>query len=169
MFIVEEKIEEQTASYLNEIEAEFGVMPPHWKLFASLNLKRFKMFMEEIDYLVHHPRIEADFFAFLRLFVANKEGFGYCQRFNHRLLLARGYEKVALANFVQDITKIPLEMPYSLLAKGVYQALYTPELFSAKEIEKLKEVGWQESDIFDAIEHGAFLFKFSRILKAYLS
>ncbi len=168
MFIYNLEVFEESA-VLEKTQALFGVVPPHWKLLAGINPRRFEMFIEEIGYLLHHPHIHPDFFAFLRLFVANREDFAYCKSFNTKLLLARGYDKQTLQRYKEEIGNLPLDAKYQVLAEGVMKALYTPKDFTREDIHTLKAEGWCDDDIYDAIDHGAFLFKFARIIKAYLS
>ncbi len=169
MFIYQPKGTKESQPLIDTVKEQFGMMPPHWELLAKMNPLRFEMFMKEIEYLLNHPHIHPDFFAFLRLYVANKEGFAYCKSLNTKLLLAKGYGKQELKSFMEDITKIPMDEKHQALAKTVFLALYKNEAFDVATIDALKAFGWSDGDIYDAIDHGAFLFKFSRILKAYLS
>lgn len=169
MFIYQPEATKENEKIIAPIKEEFGVMPPHWELLATINPKRFEMFIQEIRYLTNHPHIHPDFFAFLRLFIANKEGFIYCKSFNTKLLLSRGYDKKALQAYKEACALLPLDERHQLLVQKVMKALYQPDDFSKEDIEALKALSWTDGDIYDAIDHGAFLFKFSRILKAYLS
>lgn len=168
MFIIEPEISQKQKVMIEKTKASLGMIPPHWELFIKLNPVRFEMFMKEINYLKSHPHINPDFFAFIRLFIANKENFFYCKSMNTKLLLVQGYEKKDLQNFKEDVKALPLDERHQLLMQKVLKSLYKSKEFNANDIEALKAISWTDSDIFDAIDHGAFLFKFSRILKAYL-
>jgi len=168
MFIVEPKISQEQQALIEKTKASLGMIPPHWELFIKLNPVRFEMFMKEINYLKSHPHINPDFFAFIRLYIAHNENFSYCKSLNTKLLLAKGYSKNALQNFKEDVKALPLDERHQLLMLKVMKALYKGKEFNVNDIEELKAVSWTDADIFDAIDHGAFLFKFSRILKAYL-
>ena len=168
MFIVNPKINETQRVVLDKTKEIFGVIPPHWELFAKLHPLRFEMFMKEIGYLLNHPHIHPDFFAFMRFYIANKEGYAYCKSFNTKLLLTKGYDKKDLKSFKEDIAFLPLDEKHRLLARKVEKALYQAAEFGEDDIAELKAISWSDADIYDAIDHGAFLFKFSRILKAYL-
>ncbi len=159
------EIEETILSTKNH----FGMIPPHWELLATVSPKRFEMFMSEISYLLNHPNINSDFFAMIRLFIANREDFEYCKSFNTKLLLAKGYEKSQIKELKEDIKLIPLNNKHKLLAQKAIKAIYQPTEFNHDDIVELKNSSWNDSDIYDAIDHGAFLFKFSKILKAYLA
>ncbi len=167
MFLYQPPISKEMEKILKEVKEKFKIVPPHWEFLASINPKRFEMFLREISYLQNHPSINPDFFAFLRLFVANKEQFFYCKSFNTKLLLAKGYKKEVLKSIKEDISKIFLDERHKLLATKAIKAVYQPAEFTLDDIETLKATSWSDGDIYDAIDHASFLFKNARIIKAY--
>ena len=168
MFIINPQPNRDTKVLLRALKQKLGSVPPHWELFAALNPVRFKMFLDEINYLMEHPRIDRDFFAMLRYAVACDNGYAYCEKFDRSLLLAKGYTIEQLHGLEGKSKQIPLDARHQKLFGGVMQALQAPKSFDDGNIAKLHEAGWSDADIFDAIDHGAFLHKFARILKAYL-
>jgi hypothetical protein len=127
------------------------------------------MFLEEINYLTSHPHIQSDFFTLLRYTIAIDNGFTYCITFNQSYLLAKGYTLEQLHE-LEGIHKIlPLDERHQALFDAVMKAVYTPENFTIEVIDALKILDWNDADIFDAVDHGAFLFRFSKVLKAYSS
>lgn len=167
MFLYQPTITKETQVKLDEIKQRFGISPPHWEFLASVAPKRFDMFMQEIAYLLNHPNIDRDFFTMLRLYVANKEDFYYCKSLNTKLLLAKGYTKEQLKRIKDG--EFPLNNKHQILADKTFKAMYQPQELTLEDINELKNLLWNDSDIYDAIDHGAFLFKFARILKAYLA
>jgi hypothetical protein len=167
MFIYQPPLINELEQSLEDVKKEFGIMPVHWEFLASISPERFEMFITEIRYLLNHPNINGDFFAMLRLYVANKEEFSYCKSLNTKLLLAKGYDKNMLKSLKEDIATIPLDKRHQLLASKAMKAIYQPKDFLADDIDELKKISWSDRDIYDAIDHGAFLFKFSKILQVY--
>jgi len=167
VFIYQPSLSDKAVIIAENIKKEFGILPPHWELLLSISAKRFEMFIDEIRYIVNHKNIDRDFFSMLRLYVANRENFSYCRSFNTKLLLAKGYDKSDLKVLKDDFKNIPLDDKHKLLAQKVIVALYSPKEFTQCDVEELKKLSWNDNDIYDAIDHGAFLFKFSKILKAY--
>ncbi len=168
MFFVDIELLPEQQKIADKIEEKLGVMPPQWRVLLYLNPKRFEIFLSEIKYLLNHPNINPDFFAFIRLFVANREGFSYCKSFNTKLLLAKGYDRLVLKEFLNGV-KMPFDEKHNLLMQKALKALYEAEEFGKDEIDELKSIGWCDADIFDAIDHGAFLFKYYRVMKAYMA
>ena len=62
---------------------------------------------------------------------------------------------------------LPLDAKQQALFTEATDAIDKPSEFKAETIENLKLIDWTDADIFDAIDHGAFLFRFSKVLKAY--
>ena len=168
MFIYQPSFTKEIQNTLNANKKLFGITPPHWELLASISPKRFEMFMQEITYLLNHQHINPDLFAMLRLYIANKEDFSYCKSFNTKLLLAKGYDKANIKELKEDIGNIPLDTKHKQLAQKAIKAMYQPKEFNFEDIKELKKASWSDSDIYDTIDHAAFLFKFAKIIRAYI-
>jgi len=168
MFIYKPNTTKESQLILKKTKEKFNILPPHWELLALISPKRFEMFINEIEYLLNHPRINSDFFTMLRLHVANRENFNYCKSLNTKLLLAKGYDKNQITSIKEDIKTLPLDKNHKLLATKAIKAIYQAEEFNKEDIQELKDSSWEDSDIYDAIDHAAFIFKVNKILKAYL-
>ena len=168
MFIVTPDSSDESVQLLQNIKDQFGQIPPHFRFFAQIHPKRFAMFLQEVAYLANHPRIKSDFFTFLRLFVATREGFAYCQKFNTKMLLMRGYTKEQIKKAAKDIREIALDERHRELAFSAMSAIYDPVHFDKETIQKLQKMDWTLRDIFDAVDHATFLLKNGRILQAFL-
>ena len=167
MFIIEPNPNKEMKILLRGIRQKLGQVPPHWELFATINPSRFKMFLEEINYLTSHPHIQSDFFTLLRYTIAVDNGFTYCINLNRAWLLAKGYTLEQLHKLEGTQKILPLDERHQALFDAVMKAVYTPEDFTAELTDALKILDWDDADIFDAVDHGAFLFRASKVLKAY--
>jgi len=167
MFMIEPNPNREMKILLRGIKQKLGQIPPHFELFATVNPTRFKMFIDEITYLSTHAHINPDFFTLLRYTVASDNGFMYCIKLNQAFLLNKGYTLEQLHSLEGTEKTLPLDERHQSLFDGVMTALYTPESFTVEAIEALKILDWSDADILDAIDHGAFLFRFSKLIKAY--
>jgi len=167
MFIIKAEPSKESKILLRAIRQKFKTTPPHWELLAYLNPVRFKIFLDEMEYISSHPKINPHFFTMLRYIVAWDNDFEYCKKFNTTLLETLGYSNIQLDRIRKE-KKIPLDDNHQILFDTVMTALYDPANFNENLIDKTKEFGWSDGDIYDALDHGAFLFKYSKILKAYL-
>jgi len=168
MFIITPEPNKQMQILLRGVRAKLGHVPPHWELFASISPTRFKMFFDEINYLSAHPNIKKAFFAFLRYAIATDNGFGYCIGFNRQYLLKLGYALEDLRSVEGTHKILPLDSRHQTLFDAALTAIYESENFTAQTIASLHQIGWSDADIFDTVDHAAFLFKFARILRAYI-
>jgi len=169
MFIIESNPNQEMKILLRGIKQKLGQVPPHWELFATINPTRLKMFLDEINYLSSHPHIQNDFFTLLRYTIAIDNGFTYCINLNKTWLLAKGYAQEQLDDLEGTDKVLPLDKRHQVLFNAVMKAVYAPDDFTTETIEALKLLEWNDADIFDAVDHGAFLFRASKVLKAYSS
>ena len=167
MFILEPNPNREMKILLRSVKQKLGHIPPQWELFATINPTRFKMFLEEINYLTNHPNIKNDFFTLLRYTIANDNGFTFCINLNKSLLLSKGYSLENLQGLEGTEKTLPLDKRHQALFDAVMQAVYTPQEFTLEVIDALKILDWSDADIFDAVDHGAFLFRFAKVIKAY--
>ena len=167
MFIIESNLNQEMKILLRGIKQKMGKVPPHWELFAGINPTRFKMFLEEINYLMSHPHINHDFFTLLRYAIATDNGFEYCIHFNKAHLLAKGYTEEQIVAMEGADKSLPLDERHQALFDAVMKAVYTPETFTVEVIDALKVLDWSDADVLDAVDHGAFLFRFAKVIKAY--
>lgn len=169
MFIIDPKPNREMQIMLRAVKMKWGEVPPHWKLYAGINPARFKMFMEEINYLSGHTRIDPNLFSFLRYVTACMHGFGYCERFNHAYLLSRGYTSEQLDTVAASREALPMDARHGMLFVAALDAMEDPAGLTAGVLETLYRADWSDADIFDVLDHAAFLFKFHKILEAYLA
>jgi len=167
MFIIEPDPNREMKILLRGIKQKLGHIPPHFELFATISPTRFKMFIDEITYLSTHAHINPDFFTMLRYTVANDNGFVYCIKLNQAFLLSKGYTLEQLHELEGIEKTLPLDERHQALFDAVMTALYEPKDFTVEVIDALKILDWTDADILDAVDHGAFLFRFSKVIKAY--
>ena len=167
MFMIEPNPNREMKILLRGIKQKLGHVPPHFELFATINPTRFKMFIEEITYLSTHAHINPDFFTLLRYTVASDNGFVYCIKLNQAFLLRKGYTLEQLHELEGTQKTLPLDERHQALFDAVMTALYAANDFTVEVIEALKILDWSDADILDAVDHGAFLFRFSKVIKAY--
>lgn len=92
----------------------------------------------------------------------------YCINFNQNILIAAGANEQALEAIKDDPDKAPLEDNERAMLKFVSKAIKTPEAIMQSDVEALHNAGWDDSDILDAVAHGAFMQGHSTLMKAFL-
>jgi len=166
MFIIQKELSTEAKVFLRVLKRKMGSVPPHFEFFATVNFKRFKMFIDEINYITNHPNISSDFFTFIRYYIASKNGFDYCIELNKKLLLAKNYTNNNLQNALNNQI-LPLEEKFTTLFIKTIKAIEKPQYFCKDDLQELYNLGFSDIDIWDSIDHAAFLFKFYKLLNAY--
>jgi len=166
MFILQKEPCREAQVYLKVLQKKMGQLPPHFEFFATVNFKRFKMFIEELNYITNHPAIDKDFFTFIRYYIASTNNFSYCIKLNSKLLLSSGYSKENLKNVIEK-KSLPLDSKFTTLFQKAIKAIEKPHLFCKDDLQELYKLGFSDNDIWDAIDHASFLFKYYKILSAY--
>lgn len=146
----------------------FGSIPPHLELLGSIHPDILEETLTYLFKLINHPNINPELFPFIRLHVANKEGYKYCIQFNTNLLKARGYSDEIISSTVANIHNVPFKNSEKSLASKAIKAIYDPTNFGKEDLNELYTLGWNDKDIYDAIDHAGFLLKNGRIISCYI-
>ena len=150
-----------------KIEKLFGTVPPNFELLGNIDVNILNDFLAYVFKLMNHKTINPDYFAFLRLFIANQEGFNYCIGFNTKLLQNRNYDIEVINSSKSDLSQIPFDDKHKLLALKSIKAIFDSKNFNLNDFTELYNIGWSDKDIFDSIEHAGFMLRNGRILTAY--
>jgi len=150
------------------IERSLGFVPPHFELFATIDLKGMKEFVEYNQYIMAHEKIDKNLLPFMRLYIAKRECRSYCTNFNTNMLLNMNIDKEIIENITDDIKNIPFEDNQKLLLKKVLKALYNADEFNKDDLKELYKVGFSDKDYFDLLSYAANFMSKSKIIEAYL-
>lgn len=164
MFIIEPVKKEDASRELKlmykMIERSLGFIPPHFELFATIDLKSMQEFLELNNYMFSHPKIDKDLLPFLRLKIATKESRNYCIEFNTKMLQEMGMDNnIEKAEFVAS--------QKSLLLK-VIKAIYDADKFGVDDLKELEELGLSNKDFFDLLSYATGFMAKSKMIEVYL-
>lgn len=93
--------------------------------------------------------------AHIRYLVARNLSYHFCMDFNKFLLKKLGLKEEDLRRLEADPSQSLLEENENALLAFVVNAVKSPGSVTAEDIDRLRELGWQDSDIIDALAHGA--------------
>ncbi len=172
MFIIEPIKKEQATGELKllykMIEKSLGFIPPHFELFATIDLQAMKEFVEYNQNIMMRDKIDANLLPYLRLYIATTECRSYCTNFNTKMLLAMGADKELLSNIKDEILNIPFSHKQKLLLQKVIKALYKAEKFSKEDLQELYALGFNDRDFFILLSYASNFMSKSKIIEAYL-
>ncbi len=172
MFIIEPIKKEEATGELKllykMIEKSLGFVPPHFELFATIDLKAMKEFVGYNQYMMMHEKIDSNLLPYLRLYIANTECRSYCTSFNTKMLLSIGADESLLNNITNEINNIPFNDAQKLLLSKVLKALYQPNEFNKDDLAELYALEFNDKDFFDLLSYASNFMSKSKIIEVYL-
>jgi hypothetical protein len=172
MFIIEPiKKEEATGElklFYRMAQRALGFVPPHFEVFATIDLPSMQAFMQLNQYMMTHPKIKRELLPFLRLYIAKKECRGYCTNFNTQMLLGMDIDKEIVDNIETSVGAIPLEKSQVMLLQKVLDALEDAQSFGQGDLEELYAQGFSDKDFFDLLNYACEFNAKSKMIEIYL-
>ncbi len=172
MFILKPiKVEDATGELrllYKKIEKTLGFVPPHFELFATLDMESLKDFIEYNLYFLKHPKIEAKILPFLRLCIAQKECRKYCINFNTKLLIANGINNKILDDICLNINNLPFNVEQKLLLSKVIYAIYNANKFNNDDLQELYNVNFSDKDFYELLSYATNFIAKSKMIEVYI-
>ena len=169
MFLLNYVSPDKAISPIDEIYNVFRkeIGPPHPLQLMSASPGLLACQFEFIKYFMNHQKLSFPLLAGIRYMAANDCDYEYCINFNQNILIAAGADAQALEAIKDDPDKSPLEDNERAMLKFVAKAIKTPDAIMKSDVEALHSVGWEDSDILDAVAHGAFMKGHATLMKAF--
>jgi alkylhydroperoxidase family enzyme len=125
------------------------------KLFSSCP----ELLRQQMDFIQHytqHPTLSLPLLAAIRVMVSAGESCDYCVDYNTAMLTnMAGWTPEQVAAMRGDTDASPLAAKERALLKTVVKAIRNAHGVTADDLDVLREAGWSDTDIFDAVHHGA--------------
>ena len=157
MFIVDVIKKEEAKGELKllykMIERSLGFVPPHFELFATIDMEAMKEFAAYNVKMQSHEHIDKNLLPHLRLAIAQKECRTYCVGFNTAMLTNNNFE---------------INARQELLMQKVLKALQDTENFDEKDINELEEQGFSDKCFFDLLNYATNFMAKSKMIEVYL-
>ncbi len=134
---------------------EVGVPAPMQMMSASPELASIQSGV--IKYFMNHQTLSRKLLTLIRFLSAKECDYGYCIAFNSQFLKAFGLTDVDLDNIQADPATAPLDDKEKALLLFVVKSLDKPEQVTDADVASLRAKGWTDTDIFDALYHGAVM------------
>ena len=161
---------EQATGKMAEVYAVFppGFTPPAPMVLMSASPGLAEVQAGAIRYFLGHERLDLGLLAMIRYLVAREFDYEFCIDFNAGLLRkAGGMSLEELEAMSRDPMQAPLEESQKALLCFVLKAVRTPDKVTREDIRALRDQGWRDSDIMDAVFHGASMYGPATLFKAF--
>ena len=162
-----EKATGAVADVYREIGQALGRVPNGMQLFSA-SPTLLGQNWQQTGYYMRHSALSPTLLATIRLLVSQANDCDYCIDMNAAMLI----ERFALtADQVSALRRNPETAPFSArdkaLLKLVLKAVVKREPATRAEIDALVALGWSQSDVLDAVAHGARNVSIDVILNAF--
>lgn len=172
MFIIEPiKVEEATGELkllYKKIEKTLGFVPPHFELFATIDMQSLKEFVEYNLYFAKHPNIDEGVLPFLRLCIAQKECRKYCINFNTKMLISRRVDKEVLNDICSNIEELPFSIEQKVLLSKVIYAIYNADKFCNDDLQELYSANFTDKDFYELLSYATNFMAKSKMIEIYM-
>ncbi|KIX15224.1 carboxymuconolactone decarboxylase family protein [Dethiosulfatarculus sandiegensis] len=143
---------------------EVGVPEPFEMLSASPELIRIQAM--NMGHFVHHKSLNPHVLALIRFLIATDRKLDYCINLNKGMLKRAGMTDEDFDDVLKDTARAPLEKRENQLVDFVRKTVSAPSYASDEKIQALRDQGWKDGDIFDALHHGTSMVALSILFTA---
>jgi alkylhydroperoxidase family enzyme len=123
--------------------------------------------LQKIHYYTAHPTLSFALLSHIRYLVAHNLNYSFCMDFNKHILKKQGLEDDDIHQIEADPTKSLLEEKESAMLAFVVKAAKAPGSVEADEIKRLKEMGWEDRDLVEALAHGVNMIDHSIMMEVF--
>jgi len=141
-----------------------GAVPPPL-LMASTSPAIQALQAQISDYYRDRSGLRPLFLTLLRYLTAVALEMEPCIKYNAGVLVRLGIKEEEVARIREDPGAAPLEEKEGWLLAFVIKALRAPETFSQSHVGKLRQLGWTDTEIFDALYASCMLVGMERMMR----
>ncbi|WP_051261373.1 hypothetical protein [Desulfovibrio inopinatus] len=146
-----------------------GVPVPEPLIMMSASPELAQLQSKIISYFMTQSRMESQTMAALRYILATRNNYAFCMRFNaHLLQFAAGFTPSELESMAKDPATAPLEPEQKQLLLFVLKVVDAPQDVTKNDVDELREMGFSDTDIFDAAYHAASFIVPTTLFKAFV-
>jgi AhpD family alkylhydroperoxidase len=164
--IEQEDASGRVAEIYNTMMETMGFIPAAFKVFSPSEYVLDKQFAN-LGYFMRHKTLGGKLLAFIRLLVSETEQCSYCVSMNSGILLQYGVLPDMLTEIKLDPSKAPLEENELAMLLFVLHVVRDSNSIQQTDVDKLKSLGWSDSDIMDATYHGTTQVGVDKIFNAF--
>jgi uncharacterized peroxidase-related enzyme len=139
----------------DEIKAKWGFVPVVIQQY-SLNPKLLKAQWDLYSTLGDNKNFDPKMMTMMRMLVSEKHDCEYCVGLNKGMLLNMFKLPMDEVNAIaKDPSTAKLDEKQKTMLLFMIKAANTPHDITAKDIEKLKKLGWSDKDVFEGVKSAA--------------
>lgn len=142
-----------------------GMVPPPFLMYST-SPEIQSLQAQVIQYYRERSGLSPLLTALIRYLTAAALEMEGCVEFNTRALVALGLTREQIADLRMNPAAAPLDEKEGWMLALVIKALRAPETVSEGHVRKLRDLGWTDRDIFDALYISCMMSGMQRMMKA---
>ena len=143
-----------------------GAIPQPMQMM-SVSPALFEMQLKRIHYFAKHPNLSFALLAHIRYLAAQTLEYSYCMDFNRHMLEKLGNDDETIRAMESDPSKSMLEENESAMLDFVIRSMKQPATITALDIARLKDLGWDERDMMDALAQGVGMIDHAIMMQVF--
>ncbi|MEI7661132.1 MAG: hypothetical protein WCK34_02990 [Bacteroidota bacterium] len=164
--VEQEEATGRVAEIYESMTSTMGFIPNAFKVFSPSAYVLDKQFAN-LGYYMRHKTLGGKLLAFIRLLVSEQEQCTYCIGMNAGILMQYGVLPEMLEGIKVDPATAPLEENELAMLLFVLDVVKDSNAITQADVEKLRNLGWPDSDILEAAYHGASAVASDKIFNAF--
>lgn len=157
----------ELAELYGKIQAMRGRVSNSAQIFSS-SPELIKQQMSFIGYYMNHKVLSMPLLACIRTLISDKNNCQYCVDFNSSMLINMlGWTPKDVEAMRANPADAKLEDKEKAMLLFVLKAVRTPHAIEAQDVQALRDIGYNDSDILDATNHGARMSAIDIIFDAF--
>jgi len=161
-----ETAEGEVKKILDTVQGMMNTIPGPMEL-ASASPWMIKNVWGSVQFFSQHPNLGFGLLSAIRYLVAKQSDFTFCTGFNKNFLQLQGMSEEDIDKMVADPSQAPLEDKDRALLVFVTTAIKDPDAVGQEDMDRLYDLGWTDSDILEAMAHGANMVASSILMKTF--
>ncbi|MEW8626031.1 MAG: hypothetical protein AB2551_09785 [Candidatus Thiodiazotropha sp.] len=157
---------ESVEAIFKSIEKSLGLLPDGLVLYG-ISPPLLKTFVDSFSYFVNHDQLSQELLGLIRYLNSNSVECPYCIDFNAGFLIGLGKTPEQLQATLEEIDNAPLNENEKALLSFTMKSLNEPESITREDIQAVRNFGFSERDIFDAVVAAANNRAFTTVLKTF--
>ncbi|HIP68610.1 MAG TPA: hypothetical protein EYH06_08475 [Chromatiales bacterium] len=150
----------------NGIEEHLGFVPDGIRLYG-VSPPLLESFVGAVGYFMAHQTLSQELLAMIRYLVSSDAGCSFCIDFNTGILMNQGKTAEQLQAAKENPEKAPLSDKEKVLLKIALAAIDNPEGITQNDLQKARNHGFSERDVFDVVAIAANNKAFTHVLRTF--
>jgi hypothetical protein len=143
-----------------------GLIPKPMEMMSA-SPALFELQLRRIQYLSQHPKLSYPLLAHIRYLVARNLDYPYCTDFNRMILKKQGLTDEEIQRMEVDPSQSMLEADESAMLAFVVKAVKTPGDVAPEEIQHLRDLGYDDRDMLDALSQGVSMIDHAIMMQVF--